>query len=362
MGTITQRTTKGGLVYTAQIRLKRSGKIIHSESRTFERKAIAQKWMTAREAELQKPGAINAGPDPTLSEVIKKYLAETTARMGNTKRRVLEAAAAADVGKLKCSGVTSVKLVEWVTAMQDCGPATRRTYVSHLSPVFRIAEAAWGYPLAKEQIEKAQVVLNDLGTTAKSKERSRRPTMDELGKILGYFKETRERKPDSVPMVTLIVFSIFSGRRQGEICRILWKDVEAGRVLIRQMKDPKNKATNNVYCDLTPEAQRIIDAQPRSGDRVFPYNAPSVSTIFSRACTFLKIDDLTFHDMRHEAASRLFEMGWTIPHVAAVTGHKTWQSLQRYSHVRQTGDKYKDWTWLEFVCGEYNADSPQDSR
>lgn len=350
MGTITPRTTQSGVVYTAQIRIKRAGKVVHSESKTFERKAIAQKWMTMREAELHQPGALNMGPDPRLSEVVNKYLEESTGHMGKTKRRILETIAASEVGKLKCSEVTSVKLVEWVDAMRDCGPATRRTYVSHLSPVFKVAQAAWGYPLAKQNIEDAMVVLKRLGTTAKSEERSRRPTLDELDRLLGYFREVRERNPDSVPMVDLIVFSIFSGRRQGETCRILWGDVEADRVLIRQMKDPTKKATNNVFCDLTPEAQRIIDAQPRISERVFPYNAPSVSTIFARACAFLTIDDLTFHDMRHEAASRLFEMGWTIPHVAAVTGHKTWQSLQRYSHVRQTGDKYKDWKWLDFVA------------
>ncbi|NUY33252.1 site-specific integrase [Paraburkholderia sp. JPY303] len=349
MGTITQRTTNRGTVYTAQIRLKRGGKIVHSESKTFERKTIAQRWMTAREAGLQKPGALNDGPDPTFSTVIRKYLDESVGKMGKTKRRVLEAAADAEVGKLKCSEVTSVRLVEWVNAMRDCGPATRRTYVSHLSPVFKVAQAAWGFPLVKQQIEDAMIVLKKLGTTAKSEERTRRPTLDELDKLLTYFKEVRERNPESVPMVDLIVFSIFSGRRQGETCRMLWSEIESGRVLVRQMKDPDKKATNNVYCDLTPEAQRVIEAQPKGSDRVFPYSAPSVSTIFHRACRFLKIEDLTFHDMRHEAASRLFEMGWTIPHVAAVTGHKTWESLQRYSHVRQTGDKYASWKWLEFV-------------
>jgi integrase len=348
MGTITPRTTKSGVVYTAQIRIKRSGKVVHSESRTFERKAIAQKWMTAREAELQRPGALNMGPDPALSIVVSKYLEESTGQMGKTKRRVLETLAASDFGKLKCSAVTSVALVEWVNTLR-CTPATRRTYVAHLSPVFKVAQAAWGYPLEKQQIEDAKVVLKKLGTTAKSAERSRRPTMGELEKLLGYFKEVEERQPGGVPMVALIVFSIFSGRRQGETCRILWKDVESGRVLVRQMKDPEKKLTNNVYCDLTPEAQRIIEARPRIDERVFPYNSPSVSTIFSRACRFLEIKDLRFHDLRHEAASRLFEMGWTIPHVAAVTGHATWQSLQRYSHVRQTGDKYKDWKWLDFV-------------
>jgi integrase len=350
VGTITQRTTKGGLVYTAQIRIKRSGKVIHSESRTFERKARAQKWMTAREAELQKPGALVTGPDPSLASVIQKYLDESTRPMGKTKRRVLEAVAAAKVGELKCSAVTSVALADWVKALK-CSPATRLTYVSHLSPVFNVAKAAWGYPLAKEQIEEAKIVLKQLGTTAKSEERTRRPTMGELEKLLDYFRATKERQPESIPMVTLIVFSIFSGRRQGETCRILWKDVETGRVLVRQMKDPEKKLTNNVYCDLTPEAQRIMDAQPRTSDRVFPCNAPSVSMTFHRACKVLGIEDLKFHDLRHEAASRLFEMGWTIPHVAAVTGHATWQSLQRYSHVRQTGDKYKGWKWLEIAAG-----------
>jgi integrase len=348
MGTITPRSTKSGLVYTAQIRIKRGRKVVHSESKTFERKAIAQRWMTMREAELHRPGALNMGPDPKLSEVVNKYLEESTGHIGKTKRRILETIAASDVGELKCSAVTSVALVDWVNTL-NCKPPTKRTYISHLSPVFRVAQAAWGYPLHKQQMEDAAVVLKKLGATAKSAERTRRPTLDELERILNYFKEVEARQPGGVPMVALIVFSIFSGRRQGETCRILWEDVEPGRVLVRQMKNPEKKLTNNVYCDLTLEAQRIIEAQPRKDERIFPYNAPSVSTIFARACRFLEIEDLRFHDLRHEAASRLFEMGWTIPHVAAVTGHATWQSLQRYTHVRQTGDKYKDWKWLDFV-------------
>ncbi|CAE6899297.1 tyrosine-type recombinase/integrase [Paraburkholderia domus] len=359
MGTITPRTTQSGVVYTAQIRLKRGGKVVHSESKTFERKAIAQKWMTSREAELQRPGALNAGPDPLLSAVITKYLTESAGPMGKTKRRVLEMVAASKIGTLKCSDVTSIALVEWANTL-ECGPATRLTYMSHLSPVFKVAPAAWGYPLDKQQIEDARLVLKKLGITAKSKERTRRPALTELDDILKYFRATEERQPGGVPMVALIVFSIFSGRRQGETCRILWSDLERGRVLVRQMKDPEKKATNNVYCDLTPEAVRIIEAQPRVDERIFPYNAPSVSTIFSRACKVLGIEDLTFHDLRHEAASRLFEMGWTIPHVAAVTGHVTWESLQRYSHVRQTGDKYAGWKWLDFVTQA--ARSPKDSR
>lgn len=68
-------------------------------------------------------------------------------------------------------------------------------------------------------------------------------------------------------------------------------------------------------------------------------------------CRFLEIEDLHFHDLRHEGISRLFEIGYTIPRAASVSGHRSWSSLQRYSHIRQTGDKYKGWKWLDIVCG-----------
>jgi integrase len=61
----------------------------------------------------------------------------------------------------------------------------------------------------------------------------------------------------------------------------------------------------------------------------------------------LGIEDLRFHDLRHEGVTRLFETGLTIPQVAAVSGHRSWSSLQRYTHIKQTGDKYVDWEWLD---------------
>lgn len=62
-----------------------------------------------------------------------------------------------------------------------------------------------------------------------------------------------------------------------------------------------------------------------------------------------RLDDLRFHDLRHEGISRLFEMGWNVPHVAAVSGHRSWISLKRYTHVRETGDKYVGWHSLQLV-------------
>lgn len=48
-------------------------------------------------------------------------------------------------------------------------------------------------------------------------------------------------------------------------------------------------------------------------------------------------------------------MGWTIPHAAAVSGHRSWSSLKRYTRLRQTGDKYANWKWLKIAENPYAA-------
>ena len=85
---------------------------------------------------------------------------------------------------------------------------------------------------------------------------------------------------------------------------------------------------------------------PRHDRRIFPYNSDTLSAAFTRACKVLGIEDLRFHDLRHEGVTRLFELGASIPQVAAVSGHRSWSSLQRYTHIKQTGDKYENWEWL----------------
>jgi integrase len=59
-----------------------------------------------------------------------------------------------------------------------------------------------------------------------------------------------------------------------------------------------------------------------------------VGTAFRRACKKLKIENLHFHDLRHEATSRLFKAGLAIEQVALVTGHRDWKMLKRYANLR----------------------------
>lgn len=66
----------------------------------------------------------------------------------------------------------------------------------------------------------------------------------------------------------------------------------------------------------------IVKRQPQSNDLIFPYNPRSVTAGFQRVRNELGIEDLRYHDLRREGASRLFEKGYSIEEVAQVTGHR----------------------------------------
>lgn len=67
---------------------------------------------------------------------------------------------------------------------------------------------------------------------------------------------------------------------------------------------------------------------------MFPYNPKSIGANFTRGCRLRGLQDLHFHDLRHEATSRLFERGYDIPEVAQFTLHESWTTLKRYTHLR----------------------------
>lgn len=356
MGTVIRRRSKatGKISYSAQISLMREGKIVHRESLTFRDKVKAQDWIDNRERELALPGALDRAKadqnDPILSTVIDRYIDESEKEIGKTKAQVLRTIKADAIGKKKCSAIDAAALCDFAKAL-DCAPSTRGNYLSHLASVFTVARPMWKYPLDRQAMDDAQVVLRKLGIIAKSDERDRRPTLAELDRLMEHFGKIRARRPLSIPMQKIVAFAIFSTRRQDEIARIAWKDLEAGRVMVRDMKHPGDKMGNDTWCDLVPEAEQVIQSLTRgAAEAIFaPASSDAISAAFTRACQFLKIDDLHFHDLRHDGISRLFEMGWNIPHVAAVSGHRSWQSLKRYTHLRQTGDKYANWKWKELL-------------
>lgn len=361
MGTITERKRKDGTVaFMAQIVVKRDGKVAHRENKTFDRRPAARAWIKRREDRLSTDEGIEAArvkQAATLDDAIDQYIKDSEKAIGRTKTQVLRTIRTYKIADMHCADITSSDLVAFAKELkreQKLQPQTVNNYMSHLGAVFAIAKPAWGMPLDRSAMTDAQTVLKRLGQTAKGRMRDRRPTLDELDKILTYFQGRQARYPDSMPMHIICGFALFSTRRQEEITNLAVDNFQPKekRILVRDMKHPGQKIGNDVWCDLPAPALKILKSiKPKNG-LFFPYNCRTISANFTRACHVLEIEDLRFHDLRHEGVSRLFELGLSIPHVAAVSGHRSWQSLQRYTHIRQTGDKYKGWKWINKLCDE----------
>jgi integrase len=259
-----------------------------------------------------------------------------------------------DIAGLRCSAITSVEIGAFARQLK-VQPQTVSNYLSHLAAVFAVARPLWGYPLDQQAMQDALTVTKRMGITAKSRQRDRRPTLEELDRLMRHFAARSLRRPASIPMHRVVAFALFSTRRLDEITRLRWAelDVEGRRVLVRDMKNPGEKIGNDVWCDLPNEAAEIALSMPRRQPEIFPYSPDAIGAAFTRAGPLLGIQDLHFHDLRHEGVSRLFEMGWNIPHVAAVSGHRSWTSLKRYTHLRHTGDKYAGWSWLPVLVAQH---------
>ncbi|MDF0659690.1 tyrosine-type recombinase/integrase [Rhizobium sp. BC49] len=364
MGTISARKRQDGSSgYTAQILRKKGGKIVWREAKTFDKEREAKAWIRWREAELDRPGAIEqlSKSDSTLADAIDKYLAAKRT-IGRTKEQCLRTIKTFPIAAKDSRAIRSVDIVAFADELLagDRKPQTVGNYISHLAAIFRDAKAAWDIDLDYAEMQAAQRTLTRLEKTSKSEERTRRPTLGELDMLMQHFADRQIRTPHSAPMCKLIGFGIFSTRRQEEITRVLWTDLDEqhSRILVRDLKHPGQKKGNDVWCELVPEAMAIIKSMPRTHPEIFPYTGDAISAAFTRACQFLEInkedtpdaDRLVFHSLRHEGISRLFEMGRTIPLAASVSGHRTWNSLKRYTDIKEAGDKYAGWKWLDIVC------------
>ncbi|MEE4709132.1 tyrosine-type recombinase/integrase [Pseudomonas alliivorans] len=357
MGTIRQRRRGDNTIaFSAQIRINQDGRTVYQETQTFDRKQVAQAWIKRRETELAEPGAIERAnrKSVTVRQMIDRYLDEyeKLRPLGKTKRATLKAIKETWLGDLQDDQITSQKLVEYALGRIErdgIQPQTVGNDLAHLGAVLSVARPAWGYVIDPMAMADARKVLRKMGAVTRSAERDRRPTLDELGRILNYFEEMRDRRKQEIDMVRVVLFALFSTRRQEEITRIKWRlmDEDRQRVLITDMKNPGQKYGNDVWCHVPDEAWRIMNSMPQGSDGPFPYNAKSVSASFTRACNFLEIDDLHFHDLRHDGVSRLFEIGWDIPKAASVSGHRDWNSMRRYTHLRGDGDRYQGWEWIE---------------
>lgn len=214
------------------------------------------------------------------------------------------------------------------------GPATASNDLVWLRQVLRAARTGKRVPVNLQELDDAAADLRRRRVIAKPKERDRRLSADEEKTLLAHFAARDDRA--EIPMRDIMLFALATARRQEEITRLLWKDLrkDNGTAWLNDVKHPRKKIGNRKEFRMTRQGWAIIERQVETDDRVFPYKAKSVGTAFTNACHLLEIEDLHFHDLRHEATSRLFERGYAIQEVAQFTLHESWASLKRYTHLK----------------------------
>lgn len=316
-------------------------------SETFRRHHDATRWALATERgiDVGEAPTKRTQVDPTTFEHLIDLhvddMCEVRKAPGRSKHATLEMLRN-KLGKVQIKDLTRERFIQFGKdrAKGGAGPPTLSMDLGYVKLVVSHAAAVHGVPVKVEPVDLARIALKRLGLIGKSRERDRRPTHDEIDRIVAYVEGNQRQL---IPVGRIVRFAIASAMRQEEITRIRWTDVdEANRiVVVRDRKDSRQKSGNDQrvpLLDVTDlDARAIVREQRRfSGrsDRIFPYNSRSVGAAFRRACRNLKIPDLRFHDLRHEAASRLFEAGLSIEQVALVTGHKDWKMLKRYTNLR----------------------------
>ena len=120
--------------------------------------------------------------------------------------------------------------------------------------------------------------------------------------------------------------------RRGEILSLRWCDVDLEQRLLT-LRETKTGRPRTL--PLTGRAAAMLRAQEgRHPEKVFPDSANALRLAWQRLIKRSKIKGLTFHDLRHEAVSRLFEKGLSMPEVALISGHRDPRMLFRYTHLK----------------------------
>ena len=131
----------------------------------------------------------------------------------------------------------------------------------------------------------------------------------------------------------IIVFAIETGMRRGEILGLRWEHVDLD-LRIAFLLLTKNGSSREV--PLSTKAAQALATQRQRNDTPspFPVTPNGFRLAWDRLRSRAGLSDLRFHDLRHEAISRFFELGLNIPEVAVISGHKDPRMLFRYTHLR----------------------------
>ncbi len=305
-----------------QVQVRRTGFPVLS--RSFPSKQAATVW--ARKMDRQ----VDLGCDLaeysrlkaiTLSDLLQRYLQEIT----STKRGVVQESVQIAVicrtwlGRLSLADISPVTMAIFRDErLKVVRPATARRDLAVLSHCFEIARKEWGIRLPNP--------VREIRLPQPSRGRDRRLSSLEMACLDAAL--IKSRAAYLRPMVQL---AMETGVRRGELLSLRWVNLDWNtRTAILPLT--KNGAERRV--PLTRHALNVLLAIERNGDFVFAVKPGTVRQAWDWAARKAGTPDLRFHDLRHEAISRFFELGLSIPEVALISGHRDVRMLFRYTHLR----------------------------
>lgn len=328
---------KRGSRYQAQVRIKKRGVIVHEESATFDTERQAMLWGCGIEESFDHDKARPTKSTALLADVIDTHRESLKSAKKDLRgvAHVLASLSDSKLGRMEILKIQAGDVIAWARryAQDDDLPRTPATVLNalmNLRSVYATARTELNIKTDVQEVADAIKQLKRLGLAAKSIERDRRVTDEEVDALASWHESLNET---TIPLRTILNLAIALPRRRGELLNDMrWEHYTGDTVKLFDTKDPTG--ARNEVVPIPPNARKIIDSLPRSKmGFILPYNPASVSSAVFKGCRMLGIEDLHFHDLRHEGISRLFESGLDIPRVSMISGHKSWATLRRYTHL-----------------------------
>ena len=310
--------------YQFQVIVRRKG--YQSQTKTFETRAEAQKWARDVESKMDK-GRFRDRREiesTTLGQALEKYLNTVTP----TKRgHVAERNRIKQLQRhpLNLRSLDSLRSCDFAEYRDERLGAVSgnsvRLELALLSHLYTIAIKEWSMPLDHE--------LRNVRKPKAGEGRERRLVDDEEKRLRAAFNRPTARSA-AVWLEASIDLAIETGMRAGELLTLDWNQVNLTFGVIR-LKETKNGSNRTV--PLSPKAVEVLRGLPskKHGGRVIPnfHDTSGLDRAFKRLCNAAEIHDLHFHDLRHEAASRLAPR-MKVQTLAKIMGWKTLQMAMRY--------------------------------
>ena len=312
MASITKRQNK----WRAQIR-KQGYRYF---SKTFFNKDNAIRWARRIEYEMDAGRhTLHNGEDFTLGDLLMKYMNEITILK---KSRIQETYC---IQKLLqesfCSNPlykSTMHQVQSFKKRRGNSPVALRHELIVIRHCLKIARSEWGLNLK-------EIPFEQISLPKPPKSRKRRLSDEEYKNL---HEASKTMKVDYI--WPIVLFAIETGMRRGEILKLKWSNINFDD-RTAYLEDTKNGEDR--YVPLSSKATELLSSTKQSNNLVFPVSSNAVRLSWERMKRKANVNNLRFHDLRHEALSRMTEKGLNPLEVAEISGHKQLQQLKNYVHL-----------------------------